>query len=400
MTGVRAAAAFQGRPGPLLATAVAAVGAVVCFADAFDELLRGTDVIDAFDVRMLYRLTQAWFAGDPLYSVYHKGANYPPASWLLLWPVFGWPSAGTARALWAGCHLAALLALAVQGARAIRGLHPGLGLLLLVAPWSMPAITHAVSLGQTAVIVLPLAIGGILLAKESRADWRRDLAAAALFNLALLKPSGTGPLFAVLAIVPGRVRPALLTVCGYLSLTLGAAWFQPEPLSVQIAAWLHRTERLGGRGYGSLQNGLFELGRSDLFLPLAVLPIAALGAWVWRCRRSDVWTLIGASALVARLWVYHRVYDDVLAFLALIAVARIALAHQGTRQGRAAAALLMLLVAILWMPVSWHYDRQWGGVFNASHLAAYLVTLVALCWWGLNETAELNAGRAAIPRPR
>ena len=282
-------------------------------------------------------------------SVYHKGANYPPASWLLLWPVFGWPSVGTARAIWAGCHLAALLALALQSARAIKGLHPGLGPLLLVAPWSMPAITHAVSLGQTAVVVLPLAVGGILLAKDSRADWRRDPVAAALFNLALLKPSGTlGRYFAVLAIVPCRLRPALLTVGGYLLLTVGAAWFKPESLPVQIAAWLRRTERLGGRGYGSLQNALFELGRSDLFLPLEILTIAALGAWVWCSRRSDVWTLIGASALVARLWVYHRVYDDVLALLAVIAVARIALSYPGMRRGRAAAALLVLLVAILW----------------------------------------------------
>ena len=86
-----------------------------------------------------------------------------------------------------------------------------------------------------------------------------------------------------------------------------------------------------------------------------------------------MWTLIGTRALVARLWVYHRVYDDVLAFLAVIAVARIALSYPGMRRGRAA---------------------------TASHLAAQLITLVAPCWWGLNETAEINAGRAAIPRPR
>ena len=47
-----------------------------------------------------------------------------------------------------------------------------------------------------------------------------------------------------------------------------------------------------------------------------------LGAWVYRNRRADPWSLLGVAAIIARLWTYHRMYDDLLILLALIALLR------------------------------------------------------------------------------
>jgi hypothetical protein len=399
---VTAAPAVHARAWALGAALAACLGAAT-FGPAFARLLWGHDPVDAFDVWMLHRLTHAWFAGEPLYTSYHRGANYPPASWLLLWPAFHPPSVETARWLWAACNLAAVAALAVQAARAIGQVAPAGRWLFLAAPWSLPAVTHAVSLGQTAIVVLPLAVGGILLAMDARRDWRRDLAAALLFDLALLKPSSTAPLFVVLAAAPGRWRPAALAAAGYALLTVAAATVQPEPLLTQLPAWLQRTERLGGRGYGSLQNALFDAGRADLLPVAALLVAAALAAWAWRARRADVWLLVGAAALTARLSVYHRVYDDALATLALIAVARVGLARgssgsarPATPRARIAAVLLVLLATVLWMPVAWQSGR-WQELFERSHVATFVAALAALGWWGIADSRARAAGISAAP---
>ena len=57
----------------------------------------------------------------------------------------------------------------------------------------------------------------------------------------------------------------------------------------------------------------------------------ALGVWLYRHRRVDLWLQLGVIAVVARLWAYHRLYDDVLVVLALVALFRIATGVDGPR---------------------------------------------------------------------
>jgi hypothetical protein len=59
-------------------------------------------------------------------------------------------------------------------------------------------------------------------------------------------------------------------------------------------------------------------------LPASGLVFAVHGAWSWRHREADAWTQIGVAAIVARLWAYHRLYDDLLLILPLIALYRLA----------------------------------------------------------------------------
>jgi hypothetical protein len=43
----------------------------------------------AIDLKILHRLVQLWFVGQPVYPEL-PGALYPPASYAMLWPFLGW----------------------------------------------------------------------------------------------------------------------------------------------------------------------------------------------------------------------------------------------------------------------------------------------------------------------
>jgi hypothetical protein len=58
-------------------------------------------------------------------------------------------------------------------------------------------------------------------------------------------------------------------------------------------------------------------------LPLSLLILILLGYWIYRNRRRDFWALLGVTALVARFWVYHRTYDNLLLLLSAVGLFRI-----------------------------------------------------------------------------
>ena len=83
-------------------------------------------------------------------------------------------------------------------------------------------------------------------------------------------------------------------------------------------------------------------------VPAAVITTAVLGFWTYRQRHGDMWILLGVTAIVSRLWVHHRSYDDMLVVLPMIALFRIT--KQGTsRNGDDFAAVILLAVAVMVM---------------------------------------------------
>jgi hypothetical protein len=308
-----------------LAVAFMFGGASVRLLSESRRLLFDTGRFGAIDLRLRYGDVARWFAGMPVYTG-RSHAGYPPASHVLLWPFLGWLGEWQARWFWGLTTVIALAGLAVVAIRQTRAetlIQRVLVALIFVSTYPAPI---TIGNGQLGIHVLTAMLCGLLLIRRDRTPcWRDDLIATVLLLLAATKPSLTAPMFWVAVFVPGRLRPMLLVGTSYVLLTLFAASFQPDPL-VKLFTDLARVsaEVMGHYRTPNLAAWMSLLGlqRWTLFASAAALVLC--GVWIYLHRRADFWVLVGVSAIVARLWTYHQLYDDLLIFPAMIALYRIA----------------------------------------------------------------------------
>jgi hypothetical protein len=114
---------------------------------------------------------------------------------------------------------------------------------------------------------------------------------------------------------------------------------------------------------------------------------------VWHYRHVSIWTLMAVAAIVARLWIYHRLYDDALLMLAIVAVVLQAVNSDVATRRRQAAAVLSALVAVQWLPLDLDEVGAASAVLNPVHVAMWLATLGALLYW---TALDARADRADV----
>ena len=338
----------------------------------------------AIDLRLRHTEVRQWFAGQPVYITLSR-IMYPPQAYAVLWPFLGWLELPAARWLWAGTTVVVLVWLCRIAVRETGACTAGRAASALAVTMilSMNAVGVTVGNGQVSLHVVTALVAGLLLLRRADAGWLTDLAAAGLLLFAAIKPTLTAPFAWVALVTTQRARPLVLTAAGYIVLTLIAARFQPEPAYGLVRQWLAQDRPVFSTGYGDIQSMLAFLGRDSWAMPLAVLLLTGLGVWTWRQREVDVWILIGVAALVARFWMYHRVYDDVLILLPMVALFRIAVgrAPDVTQHATRAYAGTLLGIAIVAMlaparletaapPLNW--------LFIGGHIAVWLVMLAFL----------------------
>ncbi len=357
-----ASAASHGSLGParspaietrsLLPLALGAMALLACLWLGYEfwRLLFQPDPLGAIDLKQRHREVDAWFAGRAVYGAIDT-AVYPPASHLLLWPLLGWLPVESARWLWAASSVAMLVWLARIWCGATSARSPFEGAFGALLPLSMYATGATIGNGQLIVHLLPCLLASLTLLRGAPPSWPRDLLAASLFLVALIKPTIAAPFFWLVVFVPGRLRPALLVASGYAGLTLSASGFQPDGPVALMEAWVDRA--LVGAEYGSAREGYadqhsglasLEIEGAAAHTSLAML--ALLGAWVLWNRRADLWLLIAVSALVARLWTYHQWYDDLLLFPVLAALYRRVASGGASARGAGLAFAATLLFAL------------------------------------------------------
>lgn len=278
------------------------------------------------DLLLYHRLIQSWFAGVPIYD--SAEAVHPPALFLLLWPIYGALPAAATRWLYVATTLpvlAAFVGILLREAGPAGLWHRALLGALIVGCYPT-AIT--IGIGQSTLYVLLAALAGTLLLLREPPGVARDALATGLFLIALIKPNLAVPFFWVIAFRPGAARPVVLAAIAYLAATAASMALHGtgiDAVRALIAQWYARGE--GGfttTGYGNLHAWLGDLDLDAWLLPASGLAFSAHGAWSWRHREADAWTQIGVAAIVARLWAYHRLYDDLLLILPLIALYRLA----------------------------------------------------------------------------
>ncbi len=337
----------------------------------------------AIDLLQRYREVNVFFDGKPVYFAMRSTAMYPPASYVLFWPMLGWLSATAARWFWAVTMVAALVwlvRLAVQESLADTSLER---IFVALMPVSMYATGATIGNGQLLVFLLPLMITGVILLRES-STLLRDLMIAALMLLCLVKPSAMAPFFWIVLFVPGTMRPALLVVLAYILLTIIAAWVQQqEPLSL-MGTWYERAT--GGVKFGNSKGGYANTSDWLNILDIHMSPqvsfsiLVALGAWVCRFRKIDIWLLMGVVAMTARFWTYHAWYDDMLFLLPMITLFRIAKQKQTTagRKLLAGCACALMMCTLLAPGGLYLFSEPWDTLYVYGQVSVWLFVLAFL----------------------
>lgn len=354
------------------------------------RLVGRADANGANDLRLRYGEVERWFSDLPVYtSTSHAG--YPPASYAILWPMLGWLGEWPARWLWAISTLVALTLLArltiQQGAVTTRTER----VLLLLFLLSIYPTAITIGNGQLGIHVLAALLCGLSLLGASRpASLRNDLLAAALLLFAMVKPSLSAPFFWIVLFVPRRLRPAILVIAGYIALTALAVSFQPRSVGQLLSDLMNVSGKvIAFQGGAELPYWLTLLGLSDWNTLASLLVLAALGVWVYRNRQADLWLLISVAALVARLWTYHRVYDDLLIFVPVVMSYRILKRREFSGDQQAAIGLLGLIALLgLEAPASLAVlPAPWSVVYYAGQTIIWLSLLVFLLWYSRRTPA-------------
>jgi hypothetical protein len=232
---------------------------------------------------------------------------------------------------------------------------------------------------------LVFVVGALVLLLKTEPSWRRDLAGSALFLLALVKPTLAAPFFWLVLFVPGRLRPGLLVVAGYIALTVVGAAFQEGGTLAVIRDWLSEGGPRDGflESHANLHVWLTHAGLPSWRIPASLAVLAAFGLWVHASRRADPWVLVGAAALVSRMWAYHRSYDDLLALVAMAALVRVATRSPASRTRVLVGAVATIIWLFALLPLTFFRPiMPWGigKLVWGTQIAVWLVALGILLY--------------------
>ena len=128
------------------------------------------------------------------------------------------------------------------------------------------------------------------------------------------------------------------------------------------------------------------LGLKQWNLPASMIFLLLLGYWTYRYRHADLWLLLGVTAIVARLWVYHRSYDDVLVVLPMITLFRIA-KYDCSKNGYDLLAGVILTVSVIAMffPALMFVVPDWKWALKNSQSLLPVMMLAFLIFWGWRQ---------------
>jgi hypothetical protein len=333
------------------------------------------------DLRARHEEVAWWFSDLPVWrNKLHAG--YPPASFVMLWPLLGWLGFTPVRWLWALLNLG-MLGLAVRFALRESGARYGWErrflVLLLLASYPIPVTFGNGQLGLLALGAMLAAL--FLLEEHAVRPWHRDLHVAGLLLGATVKPSLTAPFFLIVLFRGRGLRPLLLAAAGYAALTALAMAYRSRSLLAELRAFLEPCELASGLyGHAHLPMWLAALGHPVWSTWASLAALLALTVWVVKHSRGELWPLLGVTSIAGRIATYHGSYDDTMTLLALLALWRL------TRPPRApgardviASVLLALTIPPLLAPVTMsRMVLPWSLVHQVFQPLVWLATMVFL----------------------
>jgi Glycosyltransferase family 87 len=335
----------------LLAAALAAWAAVM-LADGFRVLLLG----DPFDLRRRWIDQQYFFHGQNPYDVlFHvrpvdpaigapDGGGYPPWSFTAGAVFVGlpWPAV---RYAFAAYNLLSLGIVGAFGYRLGRSFGRAAGALLGAGAIAIASIGTTIAYGQYGLVVLALLLAAALLDQAEMAGF-----AGLVLGVSLLKPNLSLP-FCACYLVRRRWK-LLAAAAAYMAASIAAVW-----IVTRSSPWRMCRQMLqSGQAVAADMPGPLKAVIALRVPPAQAIPLVAsvsaiaLLAILWRFRDAPLLLLYSAAGVAARLWTYHRPYDDLIIMPLLIA-----LGVDWLRLGGRLNLGMFLLVGLsLWLPLTFH----------------------------------------------
>jgi hypothetical protein len=273
----------------------------------------------AIDLRIIYESVDLWFKGEALGEIIHL-----PATYAIIWPLTGWLSFGSARWLWAALYAASIVWLIriVLAGTGIKKREEGFFAALFILSIYPTGIT--IGNGQVILFLLPCILTALLMESKREISIIKDVILSLLFLISSLKITVTAPFFLIALITQRAIRPLAIAACGYIVLTYVAISYRDAGLVETLKIWMHDCSAVAARGgYANIHIWLITLGLERLIFPASFVLIAALSIWLFKFRKIDIWIQLGVAAIIARIWTYHRLYDDLLIIIPMIAIFRI-----------------------------------------------------------------------------
>ena len=384
-----------GRVAVWLATLGVSVIAIHRMSYALPHAVRKVEHWSAVNVAYRYDELTRFFGGVPIYHENFGRLTYPPATYVFLWPVLGWLPLESARVLFVATNLASAIVIALLAYR-LADRHPQAERFLIVAMvFACYPLQISVFLGHMpAQVVALVAIAALIL--RARVSWATDVAASACLAASLVKPTLAPPLVAAVLIATWRWRPVLLTGGIYAGVALIASTAQPAGFVELHLAWLrantsHAVAAELIEALPNLHNWLSWAGHGRWGPAASILALVGYSVWAWRRRHADVWLLLGTGALVARLWSYHRPYDDIVILLAAIALLRVA---RGPDPGlRIPAAVLFAVTCLTLLTPAWalyNLDRPTIRAVYTAQTTVWVTVMAFLLFRGKKQLTAIS----------
>lgn len=280
----------------------------------------------ARDTRAIDGVGAAGVVGDPPWAFLSGMILFAPA-----WPAARW--------YFALLNLIALCVIGRYAWQAGRAFGRPAACLLAASTLALGSHSTALGVGQ----VGPIAVALLCLsaaALQQNQGWRAGFIGA----IAALKPSIAGPfLLAVVVKAGGR---SLCAITGYL---VGAScvvwWLTSTDPGEMLQQMLWGADLLAEVGYGLHRVVPAERGPGGTF-GLAALVSGLVVAWMlWR-RDTPVAIHFAVAAVAARLWTYHRAYDNLMLLFLLVPLGVIALEREQWRWWT----VFLAVGSTLWLP--------------------------------------------------
>ena len=345
----------------------------------FWRLLLDPNRNGAIDLRIVHELVCLWFTGEPL-----KEIILLPATYVMLWPFTGWLTFESARWLWAILYIVSLvwflyIVIRETGIGEKREILFTVLFILAVYPTGI-----TIGNGQLILFLLPCILTAVLMERGRDGGIVKDIFISALFLFSLLKIPVTAPFFLIPLITQRAFRPLFIAACGYIILTYAAMSYRDAGIIETFKIWLKDSSTLATTGgYANLHIWLGSLGLKQLILPFSLIVISAFSLWLYKFRNVDIWIQLGVAAIVARIWTYHRLYDDLLIILPMITIFRIVRSGKlSPNEGLAADFLLLVSWLGLLSPGSFlQLPPPFGTLFRTGQAVIWISMLVFLLYY-------------------